>query len=169
MLQKSAFTATPTAWSHWLSGLSATVLWGAAAASAVAWGLAFWPGDGKPLAPNITMDATPSGSLPAGEIGKVLGATLAGASSPAVAAPEISSRLALVGIAKSGAKQSLALIAVDGQAAKPFARGAEVLPGLLLQSVTLQQAQLGASMDGPAVLQLNMPVRPEPATGVLPN
>ncbi len=168
MLQKSALNTSPAAWSRWLSGLSATVLWGAAAASAVAWGLAFWPGDGKPLASNVSMDATPSGSLPAGDIGQVLGAKHAGAA-PQAAAPELSSRMVLIGIAKSGAKQSLALIAVDGQAAKPFARGAEVLPGLLLQSVTLQQAQLGASMDGPAVLQLNMPVRPEPATGVLPN
>jgi general secretion pathway protein C len=76
--------------------------------------------------------------------------------------------LALIGIAKSGVNQSVALIAVDGQAAKPFARGTEVLPGLLLQTVTLQQAQLGARIDGPAQLQLSMPVRPEPATGVLP-
>jgi hypothetical protein len=58
--------------------------------------------------------------------------------------------LALLGIAKRG-KEFSALIAVDGQAAKPYAKGAEVLPGLVLQSVSLQQAHLGASLGGPVL------------------
>jgi hypothetical protein len=83
------------------------------------------------------------------------------------ASPSLVSRLALLGIAKSG-KEFSALIAVDGQAAKPFAKGTEVLPGLVLQSVNLQQAHLGASLGGPVQLSLDMPKRAEPARGVVP-
>jgi hypothetical protein len=75
--------------------------------------------------------------------------------------------LVLVGIAKRGQEIS-AIIAVDGQAAKPFAKGREVLPGLVLQSVSLQQAQLGSSVGGPSQLSLEMPKRSEPATGMVP-
>jgi hypothetical protein len=82
------------------------------------------------------------------------------------ASPSLVSRLALLGIAKSG-KEFSALIAVDGQAAKPFAKGTEVLPGLVLQSVNLHQAHLGASLGGPVQLSLDMPKRAEPARGVV--
>ena len=56
---------------------------------------------------------------------------------------------------------------MDGQAAKPFAKGAEVLPGLVLQNVSLQQASLGASISSAAQIQLDMPKRAEPARGVI--
>jgi hypothetical protein len=98
-------------------------------------------------------------------LGKVLGAvSVSAVAEPA--APSLVSRLALLGIAKRG-KEFSALIAVDGQAAKPFAKGAEVLPGLVLQSVNLQQAHLGASLGGPVQLSLDMPKRAEPARGVV--
>jgi hypothetical protein len=102
---------------------------------------------------------------PTANLGKVLGAvSVSAVAEPA--APSLVSRLALLGIAKSG-KEFSALIAVDGQAAKPFAKGTEVLPGLVLQSVNLQQAHLGASLGGPVQLSLDMPKRAEPARGVV--
>ena len=166
--QSPVFVSAQKGWTG-LSGLSAALLWAAAAASAVAWGLEFWPGDGKPLAPSVSQLANTAPAGPqATDIGKVLGANQA-VTAPAPAAPDLASRLALIGIAKSGDHQSVALIAVDGQAAKPFARGAEVLPGLVLQNVNMQQALLGAGIHGPAQLQLSMPLRPAPATGVMPN
>ena len=167
MFKKTPVSASQPSGSHWLPKASALLLWTGAAASAAAWGLAFWPADPRPLAPSVGLQVTQPVALQAADIGKVLGLSSASETSLSPAAPEISSRLALIGIAKSGVNQSVALIAVDGQAAKPFARGTEVVPGLLLQTVTLQQAQLGARIDGPAQLQLSMPVRPEPATGVL--
>lgn len=79
-------------------------------------------------------------------------------------APSVQTRLVLVGIAKSGANMA-ALIAVDGQAAKPYAKGMEVLPGLVLQSVSLQQAHLGAALNSPSHMSLDMPKLAEPARG----
>jgi len=41
----------------------------------------------------------------------------------------------------------------------------EVLPGLVLQSVSLQQAHLGAALNSPSHMSLDMPKRAEPARG----
>jgi hypothetical protein len=148
----------------WAAPIASFVVWGAATASVVAWGLAFWPHDGQPLAPSVVMEqVAPLGAHPA-DLGRVLGAGHSVGADPV--APSLLSRLALLGIAKRGADMA-ALIAVDGQAAKPFAKGAEVLPGLVLQSVSLQQANLGASPSGPVQLRLEMPKRAEPARAVV--
>ncbi len=157
---------SPWSWSQSAPALASFVVWGAASASLVAWGLAFWPADSKPLAPSLASAALPN-PVQAGDIGAVLGASPQ-AQAPATAAPSTASRLSLIGVAKSGSSDMVALIAVDGQAAKPFARGSEVLPGLVLQFVSLQQANLGVSLDGPPQLQLDMPQRPVAATGSLP-
>ena len=53
-----------------------------------------------------------------------------------------------------------ALIAVDGQAARPFRLGAEVAAGLVLQVVTAQQVRLGADINGPVSVTLEMPSKP---------
>lgn len=151
----------------WAAPTAGFLLWAAASASLVAWGLAFWPHDGQPLASSVAMGQSVAANtaLSAGDLGKVLGASTTLAAEPA--APSLVSRLVLVGVAKSGSEIS-ALIAIDGQAAKPFAKGAEVLPGLVLQSVSLQQAQLGAGIGGSAQLSLDMPKRAEPARGMVP-
>jgi len=147
----------------WASPIASFVLWGAATASVVAWSLAFWPHDGQPLATPVEMGQVAPSSVPSADWGKVLGAGHSVDDEPV--APSLLSRLTLLGIAKRGADMA-ALIAVDGQAAKPFAKGAEVLPGLVLQSVSLQQANLGASSSGPVQLRLDMPKRAEPARAV---
>ncbi len=180
MRQTTVFNRT-SASSSWAAPTASLLVWAAATASLVAWGLAFWPGDGRPLANSVSMDTASnragvsnSDTAAAGngmaantstaDLGKVLGSSTIVAAEPA--APSVVSRLALVGIAKSG-KAFSALIAVDGQAAKAFAKGAEVLPGLVLQNVSLQQASLGASISSAAQIQLDMPKRAEPARGVV--
>jgi hypothetical protein len=114
----------------WAAPVASFVLWGAATASLVAWGLAFWPNDGQPLATPVAMGPVATGSeVSATNLSRILGVS----SMPAGAepdAPSVHSRLVLVGIAKSGANMA-ALIAVDGQAAKPFANPA--LRHLILQ------------------------------------
>jgi hypothetical protein len=140
-------------------------LWTLAAASFTGWSLALWPTDQRPV--NVVATATPGAGDMAGlkaDISNVLGRQ------PEVVAqaPELASRLSLLGVARSGDHQSVALISVDGQAVKQVLRGAEVLPGLLLQSVTLEEAVLGASLKGPAALVLPMPKRPEPVSGQSP-
>ena len=64
-----------------------------------------------------------------------------------------------VDIAPTLATACAALIAVDGQPAKPFRVGAVVDEGLVLQSLHPRQARLGASVDGPATLTLDMPAK----------
>jgi hypothetical protein len=122
--------------------------------------------DGKGIVANTSSlgSASSSADTSTADLGKVLGASTMVAAEPT--SPSLVSRLALLGIAKRG-KEFSALIAVDGQAAKPYAKGAEVLPGLVLQSVSLQQAHLGASLGGPVQLSLDMPKRAEPARGVV--
>lgn len=192
-MRQSIASSRSSALPVWAAPAASFLVWAAATASLVAWGLAFWPGDGRPLANNVSMDtasnragvsntnmaadgkgivantsslgsASSSADTSTADLGKVLGASTAVQVEPA--APSLVSRLALLGIAKRGNAFS-ALIAVDGQAAKPFAKGAEVLPGLVLQNVSLQQASLGASISSPAQIQLDMPKRAEPARGVV--
>ena len=167
-MRQNTASNSPRSWLQALPALTSFLVWGAASASLVAWGLAFWPADHKPLAPALSPAAGPT-PLQAADLGKVLGMSPQSSDAPTTTAvPSIASRLSLLGVAKSGSRDMVALIAVDGQAAKPFARGVEVLPGLVLQSVTLQQATLGAALDAPGQMQLDMPKRPEPATGLLP-
>ena len=150
----------------WASSIAGFLCWAAASASIVAWGLAFWPNDAQPLASNVAMthNLNLKSVVSAADLGKVLGDSPRIPEEPAT--PSLVSRLVLVGVAQSGPAFS-ALIAVDGQAAKPFNKGAEVLPGVVLQAVTLQQAHLGAQVGGPVQFSLDMPQRAEPARGVL--
>jgi hypothetical protein len=177
-MRQSIASSRSSALPVWAAPAASFLVWAAATASLVAWGLAFWPNDGRPLANSVSMETASNraGALtsnlgspsqtdaPTANLGKVLGASTMVAAEPA--SPSLVSRLALLGIAKRG-KEFSALIAVDGQAAKPYAKGAEVLPGLVLQSVNLQQAHLGASISSPAQIQLDMPKRAEPARGVV--
>ena len=177
-MRQSIASSRSSALPVWAAPAASFLVWAAATASLVAWGLAFWPNDGRPLANSVSMETASNraGALtsnlgspsqtdaPTANLGKVLGASTMVAAEPA--SPSLVSRLALLGIAKRG-KEFSALIAVDGQAAKPFAKGAEVLPGLVLQNVSLQQASLGASISSPAQIQLDMPKRAEPARGMV--
>ncbi len=68
------------------------------------------------------------------------------------------SRFKLTGVVASGAKGGIALIATDGQAAKPYRVGAAVSDALVLQSVAIRSAALGASLDAPSAFTLVLPV-----------
>ena len=162
-MRQNTTSNSPWSWSQTTPALASFVVWGAVSASLVAWGLAFWPANQQPLAPSLASAVLPT-PMQAAELGKVLGMNSQSEASTEKAAPSTASRLSLIGVAKSGARDMVALIAVDGQAAKPIARGAEVLPGLVLQSVSLEQASLGAALNAPAQLQLEMPKRAVPAT-----
>ncbi|HSC65647.1 MAG TPA: hypothetical protein VLD35_18555, partial [Caldimonas sp.] len=96
------------------------------------------------------------------------------APSLAQAAPEAPSRFKLVGVmaprsgtAQAEAGQGVALIAVDGKPAKPYAVGARLDSDLVLQSVGLRTASLGPAQGSRSVL-LELPALPAPNSGVLP-
>jgi general secretion pathway protein C len=57
------------------------------------------------------------------------------------------------------ASQGAALISVDGKTAKPFRVGTLVADGLVLQSAQGRRVSLGASMDGPPTLVLELPAK----------
>ena len=145
--------------------LASFALWALAAGSFTGWALALWPTDQRPVA--VVAMAAPAAADMSGlkaDISKVLGRQ----PEAMAQAPALASRLSLLGVARAGDNQAVALISVDGQPVKPVLRGAEVLPGLLLQSVTLEEAILGVTPQGPAALVLPMPKRPEPVSGQAP-
>ena len=89
-----------------------------------------------------------------------VGGPAAGAAAARAPAAALTSRFALSGVlAGRSSGGGAALIAVDGQPAKPFRVGAVVEGGLVLQSLHRRQARLGASVDGPATLTLDMPAK----------
>jgi len=59
----------------------------------------------------------------------------------------------------AGQESGAALIAVDGKPAKPYRVGAVVADGLVLQSTQGRRVNLGASMDGPQTLVLELPAK----------
>jgi general secretion pathway protein C len=139
--------------SNWVVPAVTALLWAAAAASAVAWGLRL----GAPAAQGQLAGSSYRPPPPADPalVARLLGQ--AQGSAPAAAAPPLSSRFSLVGVVAGRSQQGAALISVDGRPAKPFRVGSFVDEGLVLQSVQQRRAVLAASPDGPAVVTLDMP------------
>jgi general secretion pathway protein C len=66
------------------------------------------------------------------------------------------SRFVLTGVVADKAQSGAALIALDGQASKPYRVGATVADGLVLQSVSARRAVLATALNAPASLTLEM-------------
>ena len=150
--------------------LSAFVIWSLVAATAVFWLLRL-----SASPPPVPPYAVAVGNAVAvrGDLSRLFGAPLR-APSLAQATPEAPSRFKLVGVMapRSGTAQAevghgLALIAVDGKPAKPYAVGARLDSDLVLQSVGLRTASLGPAQGARSVL-LELPALPAPNSGVLP-
>lgn len=137
----------------WGVRLGTLAIWALAAASAAYWGLRLTarpPGMPAPTAAPAPVAADMQA------MARLLGAVTA--QTPQAAAAPVSSRFALVGVlAGQQGGSGAALIAVDGKPAKPYRVGATVDAGLVLQSLGPRQASLGASVDGPTTVRLEMP------------
>jgi general secretion pathway protein C len=125
------------------------VVWAAALASVVFWGLKATSSSGGPQAAVMPAAVTP---VDTNQVARLLGARAVQVAT--VAAPN---RFALVGVI-TGAPHGAALIAIDGQPPKPFRVGGALEQDLVLQSVTPRRAVLARSMDGPAVATLELPL-----------
>ena len=137
------------------------VLWALAFASAAFWGLRLsGPASGAPYPPAAAPTAAPPD---AGALGRALGAVTEVADTP-VAAPA-SSRFSLVGVLAGSSRSGAALIAVDGQPAKTFRVGTEVVPGFRLQSVAPRRVVLGAEEGAPASSGSGLTVEMAPLGG----
>ncbi len=145
-------SASRKPWPAALAGL----LWLAAGLSAGYWVLQAW--GRSPVTPVPASVSAPP-AVDAALLARALGG-LPAAAPVAEAAPAAASRYALQGVAAVGTARGAALIAVDGQPARPFHLGAEVAGGLVLQAVTAQQVRLGAAVDGPTSITLDMPSQP---------
>ena len=129
------------------------LVWGAVAFSAVAWGLRWSATGTAPSNATVAAQALPEVDVSAAA--RSLGA----APVQAAAAPTLASRFQLQGVMAGGPDAGAALIAVDGKPAKPFRVGAVVADGLVLQSAEGRRISLGASMDGPQTLVLELPAK----------
>jgi general secretion pathway protein C len=153
-----------------LARLSAFVIWSLVAASAAFWALRL-----AASAPQVPPYAVVVGNSVAvrGDLGRLFGAPQRSAAA-AQPTPEAPSRFRLIGVMapRSGAMQTepgggVALIAVDGKPARPYAVGARLDSDLILQSVGLRTASLGPAQGARSVL-LELPALPPPNSGVLP-
>lgn len=129
-----------------------TFLWAAlAAASAGYWAL-MWP-----AAPDTTRIHTPEPVAPPIDtikVAQLLGATSAGGPTASVV---IASKYKLLGVIAQGQRSGSALIAIDGQPAKPYRMGERVADDLVLQSVKARSITLGAGTSGSQDLVLELP------------
>ncbi|MBW0169075.1 MAG: type II secretion system protein N [Hydrogenophaga sp.] len=133
--------------------LAAAVLWLAAGLSAGYWVLMAW--GRSPVTPVSAM-APAQPVADAGAVARTLGALPA-----AVAASNVTNapppRYILLGVVAVGAQDGAALIAVDGQPARPYRVGSPLDGGLVLQAVTRNAVKLGPAMDAPSTVQLSLP------------
>jgi general secretion pathway protein C len=77
-----------------------------------------------------------------------------------VAPPDAASRFRVTGIVAQGAGKGVALVSMDGKPAKPYRVGSQLDTGWVLQSVAARSIALGAELNGPALLQLELPRQP---------
>ncbi|ODU59808.1 MAG: general secretion pathway protein C [Comamonadaceae bacterium SCN 68-20] len=155
----ASLPSSPQSGAAWGLRLATFALWVLAGASLVYWGLRLTQ---RPLPPAAAA-APPAVPAPDAQALGVLLGVLSATAVAAATAPEAvpASRFALVGVVagrRSGG--GAALIAVDGKPPKPYRVGAQVEPGLVLQSVGAREAHLGAALGGPSTQVLSMPVPP---------
>lgn len=131
-------------WTPWLTGL----IWFAAALSAGYWIWSF--PSGPSLAKTALVDA-PQGALGASAdaLPRILGATRVKEGLPSADDKSIQ----LLGVIAAPSGEGSALLAIDGQAPKPFRVGQVVIDGWTLEALTNRQARL-ASLGSQVTLNL---------------
>jgi general secretion pathway protein C len=130
-----------------------------AAASAAFWGLKW----AAPAAFNSGAALVFAEAPPADPqvVARVLGGGQT-AAAPEAPVENAASRFKLIGVVAERGQGGYALIAVDGQAAKPYRVGATVDDGLVLQSVAPRSAALAPRLDAPVSVTLELPKLSQP-------
>ena len=137
---------------RWIQHLITFALWALCGVSLAWWGLRLTQGSAPGRAPLAVSQAP---VLDAQALARLLGADAVPSSGAVAAAP---TRLVLLGVlAGTVSGDGAALIAIDGKPAKPYRVGREVEPGLIVQSLGAREARLGAALDGPATMTLELP------------
>jgi general secretion pathway protein C len=146
--------------------LSAFVIWAMVAACAVFWGLRLVVR--APSAPLHTVAVGESAPMRA-DLTRLFGAPPVAATA-SVQSPALASRFQLTGVMapKAPGDQGIALIAVDGKMPRAYRVGSAIDGELVLQSVSLRTATIGAARGGATAVVLEVPPLPVAATGTLP-
>ena len=150
---------------RWPSATATTVLWALAAASVVFWGL-------RLAAPSDAVAPPPLSGNGAAVVDPVAVAQMLGvvqSQATVAATPDAASRFQLLGVVADVDQQGAALISVDGQPARPFRVGSQVVEGYVLHSLDLRAASLGASVDASPAFTLQLPTRPLAVNGPPPS
>ncbi|WP_295524201.1 type II secretion system protein N [uncultured Pseudacidovorax sp.] len=135
------------------------LLWAAAAASAVYWGLRLAAPVDSALAPPV---AVPALGVDTGDVARAFGAVKVAASAPM--APDVASRFRLLGVAADRDGGGVALIAVDGKPPRSYRAGAAFDGQLVLQSIDAAGAHIGPAAGGTG-FRLTVPPRPLAVNG----
>ena len=139
---------------RWAVAAGTFVLWGLVAASAVYWAMKLSnTSTGGPVAPPAPSAAPADPAA----IARLLGA--APATTATAPAASLSSRFALLGVVAEADGGGAALISVDGKPPKPYRVGAALDDGVVLQSVQPRRAALGPSLQAPASVTLELPLK----------
>jgi len=150
----------PLASGRW-PALSAGVLWLAAGLSIGYWVLQVW---GRSPVTSVASVAPPAVRSDAASVARALGAAApAAAQRENAIQPELIARSHAVPGGGTDIQQGAALISMDGQPPRPYAVGAALDGGLVLQAVDRQGARLGPQRDGPTTVQLSLPETPSAA------
>lgn len=89
-------------------------------------------------------------------VARVLGAQPVASASPTVPVAT-GTQYNLLGVVAASAAGGAALIGINGQPPRPYRVGAALEGGLVLQAVSRRSVRLGASMGGPATVELTLP------------
>lgn len=150
----------------WFPRIVTLAVWTLAALSATWWLLKF-VGANAPSASATTLSAPAPGSDPA-DLAKIFGPPIAPTSVAAVSAPAMAdpaSRFALVGVVATRASSGVALISVDGKAARPYRVGSLVEETFKLKSVAARSAVVEESASAGTAFTLEL----KPLAGVAIN
>lgn len=133
--------------------LVAGVLWLAAGLSAGYWVLQAL--GRSPVTP-LPVSAPSSIQVDSLAVARLLGAQPVASASP-TAPVATGTQYNLLGVVAASAAGGAALIGINGQPPRPYRVGASLEGGLVLQAVSRRSVRLGASMNGPATVELSLP------------
>ena len=153
-----------------VSRILALLVWAAVAASLAFWGLRWMA---RPAAvPPGTSSVALSSNTPRGDVTRLLSPPANAEAEPNAPSQQamLASRLQLVGVVapRRQGDSGIALLVVDGKPARAYRTGHVIEGELVLQSVTQQGVQIGPT-GGAAAVNLNLPLLPAAATGMLPS
>ncbi len=139
----------------WPARFAAFFLWALAALSASYWFTKVSGTSGvSTTAPGLAGEAP---LVQSEDLARVFGPAIAVASAgPAIAAPDPSERLRLLGVVADRSRGGVALISVDGQPAKPYRVGSALDGGWTLQQVGTRTATLSPAANGAGAVTLEL-------------